>query len=352
MSKIYKDGIAEEKGKFYGKIKIKGVQRQFLCHGAKNRTEAQAIVDSERFKLRQELGGIAKNDKKKTYTIQYLRKRCLENSEKKHKATVDKDITHFEFFVDYFTKKHLTDISLIKQKHIKELQQVLKNTPTKRGAQRENSTVNRYIATLRNAFNILIKDEDVDIYFNPCKGVEDLIEDNRRTTYLPENLHEEFYSYLPEYARDLVKLDLNTGLRTGNVFNAHKSEFDIELGYWTIERKKNKGKKFIRIKLNKIALEIVKKYYYNTDDYLIKNPDTGKPYTSIKKCFRTAAKKIGIPNLQPRDLRRTVGTILYQKGKSLRVIKDVLHHTDASTTERYLGITAEELDQAYEALAV
>ena len=74
MSKIYKDGIAEEKGKFYGKIKIKGVQRQFLCHGAKNRTEAQAIVDSERFKLRQELGGIAKNDKKKASAMpEFLR---------------------------------------------------------------------------------------------------------------------------------------------------------------------------------------------------------------------------------------------------------------------------------------
>ena len=32
MSRNYKNGIAEDNGKFYGKIKIQGVQRQFLCH--------------------------------------------------------------------------------------------------------------------------------------------------------------------------------------------------------------------------------------------------------------------------------------------------------------------------------
>ena len=51
-----------------------------------------------------------------------------------------------------------------------------------------------------------------------------------------------------------------------------------------------------------------------------------------------------------RDLRRTVGTILIQNGKSLRVVRDILHHSNVSTTERYLGITPEELNSAYDSL--
>ena len=38
---------------------------------------------------------------------------------------------------------------------------------------------------------------------------------------------------------------------------------------------------------------------------------------------------------------------IIQKGKSLRVIRDVLHHSDVSNTERYLGITPQELDAVY-----
>jgi len=91
----------------------------------------------------------------------------------------------------------------------------------------------------------------------------------------------------------------------------------------------------------------VKKYYDSAEDYLFVNPDTNRPFNSIKKSFKTAAKKVGIPDLLPKDLRRTVGTKLYKEGKSLRVIRDVLHHSDVSTTERYLGITPQELDEAY-----
>jgi len=57
-----------------------------------------------------------------------------------------------------------------------------------------------------------------------------------------------------------------------------------------------------------------------------------------------------IPNLQPGDIRRSIGTILYRKGVSLRVIKDALHHSNVAAAERYLGITAQELDNAYDAL--
>lgn len=157
-----------------------------------------------------------------------------------------------------------------------------------------------------------------------------------------------WYSSTPKQ----LLLDLNTGLRIGNVLKAHKAEFNIEDGYWVIEKSKNKGKKNIKIKLNKIALEIVIKYYDKTDDYLFKNPKTGKPITTIRKSFNRAAVSIGYPDLQPRDLRRTVGTILYGEGNSLRVVRDVLFHSNVSTTERYLGITAQELDAAYESLAI
>ena len=334
-------------GKFYCRFKIHGEQKHLLCQGATTKAEALAIEDAEKYKLRQQQLGLV-NSGRKIYSAGFLFNNLLKYSRNKGKKSYSKDEYQVKELLKYFKEKNLADdISLIKQKNILELQLYLKNAPTKQHSQRANSTVNKYIACLKTAFNLLVKDEDVEIYVNPCIGVSNLTEDNRRTTYLPQDKKDEFLSFLPEIVRDIVELDLSTGLRIGNVMHAHKSEFDLADKYWTILRENNKGKKYIRIRLNKKALEIVQKYYYSTDDYLFINPDTGRPFNSIKKSFKTAAKKIGIPDLQPRDLRRTVGTKLYKEGKSLRVIRDVLHHSDVSTTERYLGITPQELDEAY-----
>ena len=350
MSIQYQNGIGYKDGKYYGKIAVQGIQRQFLCHGAKTENQARAIRDAEKYKLRQELAGLIKPKNSKIYTIKYLFDRLLKYNDETGKKTYNKDLYHSKVIIQYFKNKKLEDVSLIKQKHIRELQIYLKTTPMENGKCRENSTVNRYIASLKTGFNLLVNDENIEIYHNPCKGVKCLREDNRRTTYLPKHLHEEFLSLLPEQVRDIVLFDLKTAVRTGNVFKAHKSEFDLVGGFWTIKENKNKGKKFIRIKLNKTALEIAKKYCAKTEDYLFKTPCTQKPVTTIRKAFKSAAIKIGIPDLLPKDLRRTAGTILYQNGKSLRVIRDVLHHSNSLTTERYLGITPSELDDAYNSL--
>lgn len=349
MSKSgYEANIKYENGKYYGKIKIHGVQRQFLCHGAKNENQARAIVDAEKYKLRQELAGLIQHKKKKSIiTVDYMFSRLIKYGEDTNKKTVSKDKYHAKVITKYFKEKKLNDVSLIKQKHIKALQLYLKTTSIEDGKYRSAATVNRYMASLKTAFNLLVNDEDINITQNPCKGIKFLTEDNLRTVYLPESLHDKFLAMLPEIVSDIVKLDLQTGLRIGNVFKAHKDQFDLNTGYWHIKKEENKGKKDLKIKLNKVALEIVKKYYYKADYYLFLNPDTERPYTTIRKSFANAAKKVGIPELQPKDIRRTVGTILYQKGVSLRVIRDVLGHSNVSTTERYLGITAGEFDNAF-----
>jgi len=352
MVKRYINNIAEENGKYYIKFSINGEQKQMLVQGAKSIQDAKIILDTERFKLRQIQGGVLKDERKiKKYTADFLFKNFLKYSNDQEKKSYKKDKYQSEELLKHLKEKGLaSDISQIKQKHIEQLKIDLKNTPTKRGKKRLNSTVNKYLACLKTAFNLLVKDEDIDIHNNPCFGVSMFPEDNRRDTYLPEDLKDKFLSLLPEMVRDIVELDLATGLRIGNVIHARKCEFNLYRNEWRIPKEKNKGKKDIQITLKPNALKIVKKYYDKTSDYLFINPRTQEHITTFRKSFATAAKKIGIPDLQPKDIRRTVGTWLYHKGVSLRVIKDVLHHSNVATTERYLGITGSEVDKAYEIL--
>ncbi len=52
---------------------------------------------------------------------------------------------------------------------------------------------------------------------------------------------------------------------------------------------------------------------------------------------KTAAKRSGIPNLAPHDLRRTCARLCHLAGGELEQIQFLLGHVSVQTTERYLG---------------
>ena len=97
-------------------------------------------------------------------------------------------------------------------------------------------------------------------------------------------------------------------------------------------------------------MKVIKPYYNNASDYLFLNPETGKPFTTILRAIKTAGKKVGIEDLHFHDLRRTFGTMLSQKNVNLRVIQELLGHSDVSTTQRYLSVAASDKECAVESL--
>ena len=52
---------------------------------------------------------------------------------------------------------------------------------------------------------------------------------------------------------------------------------------------------------------------------------------------KAAAKRSGIPNLAPHDLRRTCARLCHLAGGELEQIQFLLGHVSVQTTERYLG---------------
>ena len=82
------------------------------------------------------------------------------------------------------------------------------------------------------------------------------------------------------------------------------------------------------------------------------NPITNKPFTTLRKSIRHAGEKVGIEDLLFQDLRRTFGTRLCQNNMSLRIIQDLLGHSNISTTQRYLSVVASEKESALESLVI
>ena len=61
----------------------------------------------------------------------------------------------------------------------------------------------------------------------------------------------------------------------------------------------------------------------------------GKPYTSIKRSFKTALKKAGIRDFKFHDMRHTFASHLVMAGVDLTSVKELLGHKSIAMTLRY-----------------
>lgn len=86
------------------------------------------------------------------------------------------------------------------------------------------------------------------------------------------------------------------------------------------------------------------------EGYVFINPDTNKPYTTIKTGFKRALERAGIENFRFHDLRHTVGTRLVANGADSMTVKEFLAHSQITTTQRYMHPTPENMLNAIDIL--
>jgi integrase len=86
------------------------------------------------------------------------------------------------------------------------------------------------------------------------------------------------------------------------------------------------------------------------NDYVFINPETGKPYTDLKKAFRKACELAGNRGLRWNDPRHTFGTRLGIAGANAFEIKELMGHTDIRTSLRYVHPVTERKRTAVESI--
>lgn len=69
-------------------------------------------------------------------------------------------------------------------------------------------------------------------------------------------------------------------------------------------------------------------------------------FSGFEGRWKRLTKRAGLRGLQFRDLRRTAATALHDSGHPLKVVSRMLGHASVATTERYLGLRAENLQAA------
>ncbi len=220
------------------------------------------------------------------------------------------------------------------------------------------SSVSRNISALRTFYNYFMKLDKIS--YNPC----DSIKQPKLGTHLPTFLTiEEIEKLLdikietPFDARNKAILEIMyaTGLRISETITLEFKNIDLDE---CIVRVMGKGSKERIVPINDYAIDALNNYINNYRQLLVKNIETnylflnnhGKMLTrqGVFKMIKEECLKKGITkNISPHTLRHTFATHLLENGADLRVIQELLGHSDIQTTQIYTHITNETLHKEY-----
>lgn len=187
---------------------------------------------------------------------------------------------------------------------------------------------------------------------NPVRGVPRKKFDNARERYLSaaeaKRLLEACQgSYNPQL-KAIVSLLLYTGARKSELLQAKWEHVDLERRSWLIPD--SKTGKARRIPLSGPAVQVIENLIEIPGcPWLLPNPETLKPYNTVKRAWATARKEAKLSGLRIHDLRHSAASFMINSGVDLFAVGRILGHADHQSTMRYAHLANDTLMAAVEA---
>lgn len=141
----------------------------------------------------------------------------------------------------------------------------------------------------------------------------------------------------PIYLRQMSVVALNTGMRRGEIFKLCWDNVSIQLAIVTVSAKTAKSNKTRHIPLNTSVLPILEELakVRHISGLVFVNPDTEKPFTTVKKSWAALSTNARLDDFNFHDLRHDFASRLVQSRVNLYEVKDLLGHSSITLTERY-----------------
>jgi integrase len=223
----------------------------------------------------------------------------------------------------------------------------------------KETTLNRDRTALFALLNVAVERELVDV--NPLAKLKKMKEeDDKRVRYLGQKDQNENFEHgerrrfmqtldhedTPPYLRAMALLALNTGLRRGEIFKLRWEDVDLRAGRITVRAKNAKTERTRHVPLTTSTIGMLKAWkardnIVNIQGTVFPNPETGQPFTTIKKSWAGLLKRAQISDFRLHDCRHDFASRLVMKGVDLYVVRDLLGHSSIQLTERYAHLQPE-----------
>jgi len=222
------------------------------------------------------------------------------------------------------------------------------------------SSIARHVATVRVFCRFLAANGHIDT--NPAE----LLSQPNHWQTLPDTLGREQMQQLVEsptkedqlFERDRALLELlyAGGLRASELATLDIDRFHADLA---IVRVLGKGSKERIVPVGGPAVDAMNRYLQRQRPYLTREDKptqrlflsrTGSPITRIVvwQVVTKYARRIGLSNVHPHTLRHSFATHLLAGGADLRVVQELLGHSNIKTTQIYTHVDRSRLKQVIE----
>lgn len=161
----------------------------------------------------------------------------------------------------------------------------------------------------------------------------------------------------PIEARDkaMIELAYAAGLRVSELCNLKIKDLHIDMQYVQVYGKGNKER---IVPIGEKAIDSIEYYLKNSrpllvkqhTDYLFLSAIKGQPMSrqAFDVILKEKTLKCGIKKpISPHKLRHSFASHLLKNDVDLRIIQELLGHESISTTERYIHIKNEDMNQKY-----
>jgi integrase len=146
----------------------------------------------------------------------------------------------------------------------------------------------------------------------------------------------------------IVGLLLLTGARVRELLDARWEHFDLDRRSWLIPTSKTGKPRHVPLSTAAVAIVEALPRFKNCP-YLVPNPDTLKPFVSIKHGWQQSRKVARLPGLRIHDLRHSAASFMVNSGVDLFAVGKVLGHASYQSTQRYSHLANDTLLAAVEA---
>ena len=187
---------------------------------------------------------------------------------------------------------------------------------------------------------------------NPTRGVSRKPLNNARERFLTAEeaarLREAVAQSQNTQLQFIVGLLLLTGARVRELLDAKWSDVDLERKSWLIPTSKTGKPRHVPLSTAALAIiEVLPRF--KECPWLVPNPDTLKPFVSIKHGWQRAIKVAKLPGLRIHDLRHSAASFMVNSGVDLFAVGKVLGHASYQSTQRYAHLANDTLLAAVEA---
>lgn len=215
------------------------------------------------------------------------------------------------------------------------------------------STIIRKISSIKGFYNWMVQEQHQES--NPFE----FIELPKKTKTLPKILSLAEIEWLLKHpklnlAEKLaIELLYACGLRVSELTGLTIGQVSLQAGYIRVM---GKGSKERVIPMGDLTSEFITHYLQthpqaNKASAILLQTESGKPYTRMEvwRLMNGLGQQLGKP-FSPHTLRHSFATHLLENGADLRVVQELLGHSDIATTQIYTQVSRKHMRKAYQAV--